>query len=69
MIAEVRALKLLTGYRGKPAGDIDALAQAIAALSRLTADPDVVEAEVNPLIVSPQGAGVVAVDAVVTMRS
>ena len=69
MIAEVRALKLLTGYRGKPAGDIDALAQAIAALSRLAADPDVVEAEVNPLIVSPQGAGVVAVDAVVTMRS
>src|SRR5215470_10281642 len=69
MIAEVRALKLLTGYRGKPAGDIDALAQAIAALSRLTSDPDVVEAEVNPLIVSPQGAGVVAVDAVVTMRS
>jgi acetate---CoA ligase (ADP-forming) len=69
MIAEVRGLKLLTGYRGKPAGDIAALAQAIAALSRLAADPAVVEAEVNPLIVRRQGAGVVAVDAVVTMRS
>jgi acetate---CoA ligase (ADP-forming) len=69
MIAEVRGLKLLTGYRGKPAGDIAALAQAIAALSRLAADPAVAEAEVNPLIVSPRGAGVVAVDAVVTMRS
>jgi len=66
MIAEVPGLKLLTGYRGKPAGDIAALAQAIAALSRLAADPAVVEAEVNPLIVSPQG--VVAVDAVVRMR-
>jgi acyl-CoA synthetase (NDP forming) len=65
MIAEVRGLKLLTGYRGKPAGDIAALAQAIAALSRLAADPAVVEAEVNPVIVSPQG--VVAVDAVVRM--
>jgi acetate---CoA ligase (ADP-forming) len=68
MIAEVRALKPLTGYRGKPAGDVAALAQAIAALSRLAADPAVVEAEVNPLIVRPQGEGVVAVDAVVRMR-
>jgi len=68
MIAEVRGLKLLTGYRGKPAGDITALAQAIAALSRLAADPAVVEAEVNPLIVRPQGEGVVAVDAVVRIK-
>jgi acyl-CoA synthetase (NDP forming) len=68
MIAEVQGFKLLTGYRGKSAGDIAALAQAIAALSRLAADPAVVEAEVNPLIVRPQGEGVVAVDAVVRMR-
>jgi acyl-CoA synthetase (NDP forming) len=67
MIAEVQGLKLLTGYRGKPAGDIAALAQAIAAVSRLAAEPDVVEAEVNPLIVRLQG--VIAVDAVVTMMS
>jgi acetate---CoA ligase (ADP-forming) len=63
MIAEVRALTLLSGYRGKAAGDITALAQALAALSRLAAEPAVIEAEVNPLIVGPRG--VVAVDAVV----
>jgi acyl-CoA synthetase (NDP forming) len=68
MIAEVRALKLLTGYRGKPAGDIAALAQALAALSRLAAEPAVIEAEINPLIVRQQGEGVVAVDAVVRVR-
>jgi acetate---CoA ligase (ADP-forming) len=68
MIAEVRGLKLLTGYRGKPTGDIAALAQALAALSRLAAGPAVLEAEVNPLIVRPQGEGVVAVDAVVRME-
>ncbi len=67
MIAEVRGLRLLTGYRGKPAGDIDALALALAAVSRLAAEPAVPEAEVNPLIVRPQGDGVVAVDAVVRM--
>jgi len=68
MIAEVRGLKVLTGYRGKPEGDIAALGQAVSALSRLAADPSVIEAEINPLIVRPRGEGVVAVDAVVRMH-
>jgi len=63
MIGEVRALKALAGYRGKPKGDLDALADAIVALSH--AGPHVIEAEINPLIVGAQGAGVTAVDAVV----
>jgi succinyl-CoA synthetase beta subunit len=65
MIAELRGLKALTGYRGKPAGDLDALAQAVVALSRLAADPTVIESEINPLIVRPDS--VVAVDAVVRL--
>jgi acyl-CoA synthetase (NDP forming) len=65
MIAEVRAIKALAGYRGKPAGDLDALAQAVVALSQLACDPSVAEAEVNPLIVRTDG--VVAVDAVVRL--
>jgi succinyl-CoA synthetase beta subunit len=65
MIAEVRGLAALAGYRGKPAGDLDALAQAVVALSRLAFDPMVIEAEVNPLIVRAEG--VVAVDAVVRL--
>ena len=68
MIAELQGLRLLTGYRGKPAGDIAAMAQAVAALSRLAAEPAVIEAEVNPLVVRAQGEGVVAVDAVVRVR-
>jgi acyl-CoA synthetase (NDP forming) len=65
MMAEVRGLKALAGYRGKPAGDLDALARAVVALSRLATDPTVREAEVNPLIVRTDG--VVAVDAVVRL--
>jgi succinyl-CoA synthetase beta subunit len=65
MVAEVRGLATLKGFRGKPAGDLDALAQAIVALSRLAEDPAVLEAEINPLIVRAAGNGVVAVDAVV----
>ena len=57
MIAEVRGLKVLSGYRGKPKGDIAALAPAIVALSQLAADGSVAEAEINPLIVKPQGEG------------
>ena len=39
MIAEVRGLIPLTGYRGKPKGDLDALAQTIVALSQLARRP------------------------------
>jgi acetate---CoA ligase (ADP-forming) len=67
MIAEVRALAPLAGYRGRPRGDLDALAQAIVALSRLADDPGVAEAEINPLIVRPAGHGVVAVDTLVKL--
>jgi acyl-CoA synthetase (NDP forming) len=69
MIGEVASLKALAGYRGKPPGDLDALAQALVALSRLAVHdgPAVAEAEVNPLIVREKGHGVVAVDALVRL--
>jgi acyl-CoA synthetase (NDP forming) len=65
MIGEVKAFATLKGFRGKGAGDLDALAKAIVALSRLALqnDPPIAEAEVNPLIVRADG--VVAVDALV----
>jgi acetate---CoA ligase (ADP-forming) len=67
MIAEVRSLVALAGYRGRPAGDLDALAHVIVALSRLADDASIAEAEINPLIVRPAGEGVVAVDALVKL--
>jgi hypothetical protein len=64
MIAEVRGLKVLAGYRGAPAGDLDALADTVVALSRLAVEqPAVVEAEANPVRVHTSGA--VALDALV----
>ena len=57
MIAAVRGLAPLAGYRSLPAGDLDALAAAIVALSELALadDPVIHEAEVNPLIVRAPG--------------
>jgi acyl-CoA synthetase (NDP forming) len=69
MIGEVASLKALAGYRGRPAGDLDAVAQALVALSRIAVHdgPAVAEAEINPLIVRAKGQGAVAVDALVRL--
>ncbi len=63
MIAEVKGLKPLAGWRGLPKGDLDALAQAVVAVSRLAALPDIAEAEINPLIIHAEGQGVTVADA------
>jgi acyl-CoA synthetase (NDP forming) len=63
MIEEVKGLAPARGYRGMPRGDLRALARAVAAFSRLAALPEVREAEINPLIVMPEGDGVVMADA------
>lgn len=67
MIGEVRALKTLSGLRGRARGDLDALARAIERLSQLGdgSHTDILEAEVNPLLVLGEGQGVLAVDALV----
>jgi acyl-CoA synthetase (NDP forming) len=63
MIAEVKGLKPLAGWRGLPRGDLVALAQAVVAVSRLAARSDIAEAEINPLIIGAEGAGVTVADA------
>jgi acyl-CoA synthetase (NDP forming) len=71
MIAEVRELELIRGFRNLPKGDVEALAHAIRALS-LLAEIDtrtVADAEINPLIVKEEGRGVVAVDGLVVFRT
>jgi acyl-CoA synthetase (NDP forming) len=67
MVKEVRALAAICGFRNLPRGDVDALVNAIVALSRLAlvTQPLVLEAEINPVIVRAEGQGVVAVDALV----
>ncbi len=67
MIDEVKGLAPIRGYRGLPAGDLDALAAAIVALSQLAhlTERPVAEAEINPILVRPAGGGVVAVDGLV----
>jgi succinyl-CoA synthetase beta subunit len=68
MVADLRSLPLLCGYRGRPKGDLGALARALVALSQLAHDDSILEAEINPLLVLPEGKGVVALDALVRLK-
>jgi hypothetical protein len=68
MIDEVKGLAVIRGYRGMPTGDRDALARAVSAFSQLAFIDEVAEAEVNPLMVKPEGEGVVAVDGLIVRR-
>ena len=68
MIEEVKGLAVIRGYRNLPRGDTAALALAVAAFSGLAhLGGRVAEAEVNPLIVKPEGEGVVAVDGLLVL--
>lgn len=69
MLGELRSLPLLTGFRGKAVGDIDAVAEAIVALSQLALNPQVDELEINPLMVMPKGQGAFAVDVVARLHN
>lgn len=66
-IAGLKIAKLLKGYRGKPAGDIEAAVDAVMAIAGYANGhrDKLVELDVNPLMVLPKGKGVMAVDALV----
>jgi acyl-CoA synthetase (NDP forming) len=71
MVEETRGARLLHGVRGRPAGDVDALVDAIMRLQRLALEvgDEIAELDVNPLMVLPRGQGVVAVDSLTVLAS
>jgi len=64
MAAETRVGRLLAGFRGQPAADLESLSRAIAALSQLAAQfPRIQEADLNPVLLYPGQPGLLALDA------
>jgi acyl-CoA synthetase (NDP forming) len=58
-VRSVRAAPLLFGHRGADPVDTDALEDVLSRVSVLADDlPEVAELELNPVVVSPQGAAV-----------
>jgi hypothetical protein len=64
MIHGIKGAQLLTGARGRPPGDIEALADCLVCLGRFAAENAgrFRALDLNPIIVKPKGEGVVAVD-------
>ena len=65
----LKAWPLLVGFRGKSAGDVEALVDAvlaIAAYAQANAHR-LLELDVNPVLVMPEGQGVLAVDALIRL--
>ncbi len=69
-LEQLRIAPVLHGYRGKPAGDIGATLDAIEAICRLAQNhaDTLLELDVNPLLVLPEGRGCVAVDALIRFQ-
>jgi acetate---CoA ligase (ADP-forming) len=64
MIAETKSHRLLQGYRNTPEGDVPALEEALRQVSAMiTAMPELVEMDLNPVKVMAPGEGVCVVDA------
>jgi acyl-CoA synthetase (NDP forming) len=70
MIREIRGFAVLEGARGAPPADVAALASMLAALSRFAAvNAEQIESiDLNPVLVMPQGEGVVPLDALLVPR-
>lgn len=64
MIREIRGYRLFNGYRNMPARDEEAVVYIITRFSELLSDnPNIVEADLNPIIILERGKGAYAADA------
>jgi len=62
LVRSLKSAPLLFGYRGSPPANVEALEELLLRVGRMAAEiPEIVELDLNPVIVSQEGA--VAVDA------
>jgi succinyl-CoA synthetase beta subunit len=66
MLQSLKTWPLLDGYRGRPKCDVPSLVKAIVQFSELVAclDDCLIECEINPLFVFPEGKGIKAADGI-----
>jgi acyl-CoA synthetase (NDP forming) len=69
-IGSLTVSKMMAGFRGSPAGDIEAAIDAILSIAEFAQDhwDSLVELDINPLLVLPDGQGVVAADALICLN-
>ena len=70
-LQSLKVCRLLDGYRGRPAGDVGALIDAVLAVLAYAQahEATLLELDVNPVLVLPAGRGVLAVDALIRIAT
>jgi acyl-CoA synthetase (NDP forming) len=68
-LERLKCAPLLKGFRGTPPADLNAAADVILAIGEMVEnDPSsIVELDINPLMLLPEGQGVVAADALISL--
>jgi acetyltransferase len=70
MITRTKTHKILKGFRGEPAYDIEAISECLKRLSQLVTDfEEIKELDINPLFVYEKGKGCAIVDARIILGS
>ena len=68
MVASIKTYPLLAGVRGEEPSDIDSIVDTLTKVSQMVVDfPQILEFEINPLMVLPDGQGCVAMDIRLTL--
>lgn len=70
-LSRLKSAPLLHGYRGRPAADIGAVVDAVVKVSDYVSSnaSTLLELDINPLLVGPEGAGATVLDATIINRT
>jgi succinyl-CoA synthetase beta subunit len=70
-LSRLKSARLLHGYRGRPAADLDAVVEAAVKVSDYVSNNEgtLLELDINPLVVGPEGAGATVLDATIINRT
>jgi acetyl-CoA synthetase len=70
-LGQLKCALLLNGFRGAPPADLNAAADVILAVAGLVEDDpsSIIELDINPLMLLAEGQGVVAADALISLKA
>jgi acetyltransferase len=70
MFRQLKSAQILSGYRGEPPSDLEAITECLLRVSQLTLDfPMIQELDINPLVVFEKGSGAAVIDARIFISS
>jgi acetyl-CoA synthetase len=68
-LLQLKCAPLLNGFRGRPRADVDAVVDVVMRIGKMIENipSSILEMDINPLMVLPDGQGVVAADALIKL--